>query len=375
VLTVGDVPAPPIPVPDSGSFAVATLADGVLASHDAARPRPIGSVAKTLTALVVLQQRPLEPGADGPVLTMTAADVALYEQTRAEGGSFVPVTAGEQLTERQVLLALMLPSANNIAETLARWVSGTREAFIALLNQQARALGMTDTHLADPSGFSPLTVSTAQDLVRLAEAALRDQAFRRIVATRQEKLPDGTMVTNLDILLGIEPGWIGIKTGWTPQAGGCLLFAAEAAPAGEPGEVTAVGAALGQPPSSAGDAKHPELGGAFIAAARATRAALAGYVAVTAVSLHPSISGDVVTRWGDAAGVQLAAIDQPPVIARLGTVVHLTMSPTGQASGGRGTPVARVAALGPREVPVARWQVVLAAPIQPPGFWWRLWNA
>src|SRR5207302_1877705 len=113
---------------------------------------------------------------------------------------------------------------------------------------QAIALGMRQTHFADPSGFDPATVSTAADLVRLGRAVLAVPALADIVATRQATLPDGTQLRNLDTLLDTEPGWLGIKTGDSDAAGGCLLFAARRPPSGSSGPpVEVVGAVLGQP--------------------------------------------------------------------------------------------------------------------------------
>ncbi|MDQ2960764.1 MAG: D-alanyl-D-alanine carboxypeptidase, partial [Candidatus Dormibacteraeota bacterium] len=224
---LGGAPAAVAP-PVEGSLAVAvTDAEGThpLAGTAATTVRPIASVTKTMTALVVLEGHPLS-GGDGPVLTMTATDEADFRSIAASGGSTAPVHTGEQLTERQLLLGLMLPSANNLALTLARWVDGSVDAFVQRLNQRAAALGMTDTHFADPDGLSAATTSTAADLVILGERALADASLLDIVSTQSATLPDGTVVHNLDVLLSTQPDWIGIKTGWTPQAGGCLLFAA-----------------------------------------------------------------------------------------------------------------------------------------------------
>ncbi|MBV8445783.1 MAG: D-alanyl-D-alanine carboxypeptidase, partial [Candidatus Dormibacteraeota bacterium] len=151
--------------PSTGSFSLVTDDGESLAASDANTPRPIGSVAKTMTALLVLQAHPLRPGVAGPELAMTADDVALYEQAVAAGGSAVPVRAGELLSERDLLLALLLPSANNIADTLARWVAGSVSAFTARANSEAAALGLRATHFDDASGVSDRTVSTAADLV------------------------------------------------------------------------------------------------------------------------------------------------------------------------------------------------------------------
>src|ERR1700682_5480705 len=103
---------------------------------------------------------------------MTSADVLLCRHALAVDGSAVAVRTGEVLTERDLLLALLLPSADNIAETLAVWVSGNRPAFIASLNATATAMGMDHTHFADPSGLSAATVSSADDLVLLAPGGI-----------------------------------------------------------------------------------------------------------------------------------------------------------------------------------------------------------
>ncbi len=299
VLLDGAAP-PPIPTPASGSFALATSLNGMIATRDATAVRPIGSVAKAMTALVVLTVHPLNPAASGPSITMTNADVARYQQALAAGGSNLRVRAGEVLTERDLLLALLLPSADNIAETLAVWVSGNRAAFIARLNATAAAMGMHHTHFADPSGLSIRTVSTALDLVMLAKAVIANPALAQLVGTTQAVLPDGTVLKNLDIVLNRQAGWLGIKTGWTGAAGGCFLFA-DATHYATGNTVVVWGAVLGQPPDSAGDGAHPELGQAFLSAQHAVSAAVAAYSAVDLSAVAPQVSGSITTRWGPGA--------------------------------------------------------------------------
>lgn len=363
---------PAIAAPASGSLALDTSVDGTVASVRADAVRPIGSVAKTMTALLVLRQRPLPAGADGPVLSMTQADVALYRQTVAEQGSFVPVTAGERLSERQLLLALMLPSANNIAETLARWIGGTRDAFIAMLNATAAALQMTHTHFADPSGYSPQTVSSAGDLVLLGRAATAVPALMQIVTTQSATLPDGLVLRNLDSLLAGEPGWIGIKTGWTPAAGGCLLFAAQQEFAGGTPPVTVIGAVLGQPPLAAVDPAHPELGGAFSVARAAAGAAFGAYEAISPAAVIPSYRGTVTARWGDQAAVVPGDATGTGIVVREGTALSLVASthPVGLPAA-VGAAAGEVRALV-RGHTVFRWTLTLQTAIAAPSWWWRL---
>ncbi len=371
-LSLGGSVAPPVPTPRQGSFALATSLDGMISARAGTTPRPIGSVAKAMTALVVLTAYPLAPGAAGPPRTMTSADVALYRQALAGGGSTVPVRAGEVLTERDLLLALLLPSANNIAETLAVWVSGNRTAFIARLNATATALGMTHTHFADPSGVSPQTVSSAADLVLLARAALSNPALAQLVATRQATLPGGTILTNLDIMLAKQPGWLGIKTGWTSAAGGCLLFAARDAYAPDL-VMTVWGAVLGQPAMKAPDPAHPELGAAFVAAQSAVVAAFRRYAAVDLGGLAPVVTGSVSTAWGDDTQVVVAAHPRDVVLVRAGATMRLTLTRVTPpvAPIGSGVTVARLTGVVDAKTSVT-WQIVSQDAVPGPSVWWKL---
>src|SRR5207244_8680759 len=104
-------------------------------------PAPIASVAKVITAYLVLRVRPLRLGQDGPTITLTDADVADTDRRRGREESVVSIAAGEQLTELEALQALLLPSANNIAAVLARWVAGSADRFVAQVNAAARSLG------------------------------------------------------------------------------------------------------------------------------------------------------------------------------------------------------------------------------------------
>ena len=188
-------------------------------------PAPIASVAKVMTAYLVLRDHPLRPGEDGPTITITDADVADTDHRAGQHESVVPVAAGEQLTELQALQALLLPSANNIAEVLARWDAGSEHRFVARMNATARSLGMAHTRYTDPSGYDDATVSTAADQVRIVDRAMRLPVFANIVAMPSATLPVAGTVRNTDTLLGHD-GFVGVKTGSDDAAGGCFAFRA-----------------------------------------------------------------------------------------------------------------------------------------------------
>jgi serine-type D-Ala-D-Ala carboxypeptidase (penicillin-binding protein 5/6) len=205
---------------------------------------PIASVAKVMTAYLVLREHPLRHGQDGHMITLTDADVDDTYRRAGRGESVVPVAAGEQLTERQALQALLLPSANNIAVVLARWDAGSEGRFVARMNAAARSLGMAHTLYTDPSGYDDATVSTAADQLRIVQRAMRLPAFADIVATPAATLPVAGTVRNTDALLGHD-GFVGVKTGSDDAAGGCFAFRAIRWIDGRRTAVT--GVVLGQP--------------------------------------------------------------------------------------------------------------------------------
>jgi D-alanyl-D-alanine carboxypeptidase (penicillin-binding protein 5/6) len=222
---------------------------------------PIASVAKVMTAYLVLRDHPLRPGEDGPTITLTDADVADTDRRRRQRESIVPIAAGEQLTERQALLALLLPSANNIAAVLARWDAGSQERFVTRMNATARALRMTHTRYTDPSGYDDATVSTAADQVRIVDRAMRLPVFASIVATPSATVPVAGTVHNTNTLLGHD-GFVGVKTGSDRAAGGCFAFRAIRLVHGK--RTTITGVVLGQPghdPIDAGLAAADEMVG------------------------------------------------------------------------------------------------------------------
>jgi D-alanyl-D-alanine carboxypeptidase (penicillin-binding protein 5/6) len=369
-------PGTPVAVtaPPSGSLAVDAVAGSaatLLVSAAAETIRPIASVAKTMTALVILEVHPMLPAQAGPTLTITQQDVDDYRSIAASGGSYAPVTLGEQLSERDLLLGLMLPSANNLALTAARWVDGSVSAFVQRLNARAAALGMVHTHFADPDGLDRATTSTAADLVLLGEKAISNEALVSVVSTSAATLPDGTAVENLDLLLGGDPGWLGIKTGWTPDAAGCLLFAARRVIAAGAPPLTVVGAVLGQPPDGNVDAAHPELGGAFSVARTAVETAFSGYAAVRVGPATVPVSGSVAAPWGTESTLHVTGPDTVLLLRRgdaLAVQARAEPLAVPQAPGAR----AGTVTVSLRGVAVGTWAMTTVSRLVEPSPWWRL---
>jgi serine-type D-Ala-D-Ala carboxypeptidase (penicillin-binding protein 5/6) len=232
--------SPAVDWPQQGQAAF-VVGDGRAAASPYAQPVPIASLAKVMTAYLTLEHYPLSGAQDGFTITVSAAQAAAEAQQRAENQSEVAVQPGEQLTEHQLLEALLIPSGNNIAQMLAARVAGSESRFVAEMNAEAHALGMKQTIYTDPSGFDPATVSTAADQLRVFRQAMRYQVFRQIVSTASVTLPVAGTLTNFNPL--IAEGYGG-KTGSDSAAEGCLAFFTHVTVGGR--RLTAVGVVLGQ---------------------------------------------------------------------------------------------------------------------------------
>jgi len=347
---------PTLPWPAQGEAALAVEGTGELGSSGGQSARPMASTTKMMTALLVLEDHPLALNAAGPVLTVSRADVATYFAERNQGESVVPVVAGEQLTEYQLLQGLLLPSGSNFADLLANWDAGGVPAFLGRMNARAAALGMSATHYADVSGFSAQSVSIPADLITLARTAMRLPVFAQIVGQSQATLPVAGVIHNLDTLLG-QAGVIGIKTGHTDQAGGCFVFAADLT-------VDAVatrvyGAVLGQPNA---------LAGAF-AATSALLHATGPVLHLRAVARRGDIVARYRTAWdeaGDIVASQAVAwvlLDGTTITRR----ITLSELPPTLPAGSRVGTLIVTAADHRAEIPL-----ITAAPINGPDLGWRL---
>ena len=226
--------------PQQGQAAF-VLGNGAPAASPHQQPVPIASLAKVMTAYLTLERYPLSGAQEGFTITVTPGQAQAEAQDAAEDESDVAVAAGEQLTERQLLEALLIPSGNNIARMLATWVAGSETRFMADMNAEARTLGMDQTSYTDPSGFDSSTVSTAADQVRVFERAMRFPVFRQIVSMASVTLPVAGTLTNYNPL--IAEGYAG-KTGSDSAAEGCLAFFTHVTVGGR--QLTAAGVVLGQ---------------------------------------------------------------------------------------------------------------------------------
>lgn len=275
--------------PGYGQAAVAAVGYGVLDTHGNQTPVPIASITKLITSLAVIKKRPLAAGQQGPTITLSHADVDSYNSYYAEGGSVVAVSDGEQLSEYQAFEAMLLPSANNMAYSLVRWAFGSMDAYTSYANSYLKSLGLSGTHVEDASGFSPKSVSTAQDVASLGLIVMNDPVLRDIVNKTTADVPVAGTIYNTNWLLGSD-GIIGIKTGNTEQAGGCYLSAAQRTIDSQ--KVTVITAVLGA----------PDLRTAVTDSLPLTRSVDNGFENVVAARRN-QIIGIYVAPWGQVVNV------------------------------------------------------------------------
>jgi D-alanyl-D-alanine carboxypeptidase (penicillin-binding protein 5/6) len=205
------------PVVRARSFLLADAATGqVLLARDPARARPMASTTKVMTALLVLERLPQQR-----VVTIGPGP------TRTSTPSTLGLRAGERLTIRQLLLGLLLESANDSAVALAEAVDGSEAAFVRRMNRRAAALGLRATHYASPHGLDrPGHHTSARDLARLWTVAMRRPDFRALVAIRRASIPGprgSRRLVSRDELLFTYRWTEGGKTGFTNLAGRCLV--------------------------------------------------------------------------------------------------------------------------------------------------------
>lgn len=223
-----------MPWPEKGQAAVMVAGSGTIGTFGEQKPVPTASVAKIMTAYVILRERPLTKDEPGPRVVVDARTV---EEGRSKHESRIEgLRVGQSFDLRNMLKMLMIPSGNNVARLLARWHTGSENeaAFVRKMNEAARSLGMKDTVYTDPSGLDEGTVSTAVDQLKLAEAVMKFDSFRQVVALPDADIPGaGRIYNNNTLLTAAALSVRGIKTGSNTPAGGTLSWAAYKTVGGE----------------------------------------------------------------------------------------------------------------------------------------------
>lgn len=339
--------------------AAGIVGSDILETNGVQTAMPIASTAKMITALVILERKPLSAGQPGPTITLTEKDVAIYEDYVARSGSVVPVEAGEKITLHQALQAMMIPSSNNISDSLAIWAFGSLDNYRVAAQAYVQKHGLKSTTIgSDASGLSPTTKSNARDLVLAGKLVMEQPVLAEIVgkATTTD-IPLVGEIWNTNTLLGTN-NIVGIKTGNTDEAGGVFVGAAKTMVNSKP--VTIVTAVVGTPDRFTALNSTPPL----------VRSAEANFKPVTVIK-----AGNVIGRYKLPWGGTLAAVatkDETYKIWNGDTVKALVKLDHIPVSAKSGDTVGKIesketAFSSARSVPVK----LQDAPSQPAA-WWRL---
>jgi serine-type D-Ala-D-Ala carboxypeptidase (penicillin-binding protein 5/6) len=305
--------APRLPWPSTGEAALSVPGIGTLGQSGGTRPVAVGVLSGVLTAYVILKDHPLSTGgATGPTMAVTPQVLAAYQAGSSAGEPEVRVSPGESLTELDALEGLLIDSGNDMATLLADWDAKSTSAFVTKMDLTALSLGLRHTHVTEPGGSDNAVMSTPDDLIRLAEAAMRIPVFNQIVSLGEVDLPLAGLQYNPNFVLG-ENGVVGIVAGSDTRTNGCFLFAAQKVVSGQ--SVTLYGAVLGQSGPSGPDAAAVDIGEALMKTALSN---------LNAVSILPA--GRVVARLSAPWGASVPVIVSQAVTAPAwpGFVVSVT---------------------------------------------------
>ncbi|WP_210481443.1 D-alanyl-D-alanine carboxypeptidase family protein [Naasia sp. SYSU D00948] len=343
--------------PEYGRGAIGAVGfEGVLAASGEQGPFPMASITKVVTALVVLDAKPLAAGEQGPAIEFTQADIEAYNEVLAQNGSLQPVRPGLVLTQRQVLETVLIPSANNYAISLARWAYGSVDGYLAAARAWLDAHGLEDTTVVDTNGLSAGNTSTPADLVELGKLALAQPALAEIVALSASSAPGVGEFASTNKLLGTD-GVDGIKTGTTEEAGACLLFSTDVQVGSS--TVTLVGVILGAP-------THPVLNQAVLALLDSVAP---GFHEVTLATAGDEYAR-YTTEWGESADA--VAAESATVLTWSDTPVTASVTTDPVEEAREGTQVGRAEFhVGDRTISVP---LTLDETIDAPDLWWRVTN-
>lgn len=206
--------------------AVAVLNTDIFETNGTQKPVPTASTAKIITALVVLAKKPLQLNQPGSIITLSDRDVAIYKDYVTRDGSVVPVLTGEQISQYQALQTVMLPSANNMADSLAIWAYGSLQEYGVAANAYLKAHDIHNTNVgSDASGLAANSTTTANDMTKLGILAMQNPVLAQIVGqSTATGIPVAGTIKNVNDLIGIN-GIVGIKTGNSDEAGGAYVAA------------------------------------------------------------------------------------------------------------------------------------------------------
>ena len=317
---------------------------------------PLASISKLITVLVCMEAQPLEPGSDGPVYTWTEADRERQDAYLALDGVAYPIPVGTEITLRQMLHFIFLPSANDYAAAYAYWTFGDDDAFLAAVADWKQRHGLESLQFVEPTGMDEANMASAPDVLRIARLALQNPAVAEFTRTTAVEMPWGVgVIENTNPLLTEMPGIIGVKTGRSGAAGFNFAVARQVDVDGR--EVVQLSVTLGRESKEARAQSGRDMLAAHDTLPQSTAIVEAGTTVGEAVTVDgtriPLVTagGAAVTLLPGEQATRAAAVD----VAALGEA---------------GARVGAVTVEGP--APVEDVAVVASAAVAEPELWWRL---
>ncbi|MEU1973466.1 D-alanyl-D-alanine carboxypeptidase [Microbacterium sp. NPDC019599] len=341
---------------EGGEDYLGPSASGIWASSGDAAPRSIASITKLITALVILDAKPLADAHDrGPTIVFGKAAHDLYDAYYVRGATIAPMPTGTELSLRDALATMLIPSASNYADAMSTWAFGSRSAFLSATATWLAAHGLTGTTIVEPTGLDPRNTSTPADLIAIGKLAAANPVVSGIVATPSLSLPGPGPMLNTNDLLG-RNGITGLKTGNLGSGSFNLLYTASL-DVGAAQPLTVTGVMLG-------GASRQSVDSEVLALLDSIRN---GFRDVPLATSGQQI-GTFTTPWGSEAQMVLA--EDASIFAWSDTSVTATMSTTTPETYEDGEPVGTVTwTAGPN---TATASVEVEGSIEPPTAWWRL---
>jgi len=331
-------------------------ASGILASSGGDGAAPIASISKLITAMVILNAKPLSGSAAGPTITFSKADHALYDKYYVLNATIAPMPTGTSMSERNALETMLVVSACNYAEAMSGWAFGSNAGFVSATKKWLAANGLGHTKMVEPTGLDPRNTSTPSDLIALGKLAMANPALAEIVAKTGLDIPFLTGMPSTNTLLGSD-GVNGIKTGTLEDFGSDLLYSAVVPVTGIDKPLTVIGVVLG-------GATRDSVNNDVIHLIDSLKA---GFHEVLVAEDDEKV-GTYTTPWGASATMVLGS--SASVFTYSNTKITSTMTISTLKTGKDGEKVGSVTwTAGTSTVTVP---VLLKGNIRPPTAWWRL---
>jgi D-alanyl-D-alanine carboxypeptidase (penicillin-binding protein 5/6) len=353
-----------IALPPDGASAISIVggddylgkdASGIWAKNGGDQPRPMASISKLITALVVLDAHPLKDAEDpGPTIWFSKADHDLYDKYYVMGATIAAMPTGSRMSLHDALATMLIPSAANYAEAVSTWAFGSQGRFVSATRRWLAVNKFTGTTVVEPTGLNPRNTSTPTDLIKIGKLAAANPVIASITSTRALALPGPGVIFNTNGLLGSD-GITGLKTGNLGPGRYNLLYTASI-DVGAATSLSVTGVVLG-------GQSHQSVDREVVALLDSIRG---GFHQVP-VATHGQEVGGYSTPWG--AHARMVVAEDASIFTWSDTPITVTMETTRPKTYTDGEVIGTITwTAGPN---TATAPVMIDGSITQPTAWWR----